>query len=120
MPRKPRGRNGPPQDSIDSILLAICRREIIDEDTMAHYFDRLDEEWTSGARTKVLHLLRTSDSSAHNAALVILSELATDFDLEEMEDVVAEGVGARAVDPLLAVDAGVEQRHRHRWLDRGA
>ncbi|HLX40367.1 MAG TPA: hypothetical protein VKR42_07530 [Ktedonobacteraceae bacterium] len=90
MPRKPRGRNGPPQDSIDSILLAISRRETIDDDTMSHYFDRLDEEWTSGARAKVLHLLRTSDISAHNAAMIILSELATDFDLEDLEDLVAD------------------------------
>ena len=90
MPRKPRGRNEPPQDSIDSILLAISRRETIDDETMAHYFDRLDEEWTSGARTKVLHLLRTNDPSAHNAAMVILSELATDFDLDELEDLVAD------------------------------
>jgi len=90
MPRKPRGRNGPPQDSVDSILLAISRREMIDDDTMSHYFDRLDEEWTSGARTKVLHLLHTNDASAHNAALLILSELATDFDLDELEDLVAD------------------------------
>ncbi len=85
-----RGRNGPPHDSIDSILLAISRRNTIDDDTMSHYFDRLDEEWTTGARSKVLHLLRTNDPSAHSAAMIILSELATDFDLDELEDLVAD------------------------------
>jgi hypothetical protein len=86
----PRGRKGPPQDSIDSILLAISRRDDIDPDTLSHYFDRLDEEWTEGAREKVMHLLRSSDSSAHAAAILILSELATDFDLEELEDFVTD------------------------------
>ncbi len=86
----PRGRKGPPQDSIDSILLAISRRDDIDPDTLSHYFDRLDEEWTEGAREKVMHLLRSSNSSAHAAAILILSELATDFDLEELEDFVTD------------------------------
>ncbi len=86
----PRGRKGPPQDSIDSILLAMSRRTDIDSDTLSHYFDRLDEEWTTGAREKVLHLLRTNDLTAHSAAVLILSELATDFDLEELEDFVAD------------------------------
>jgi hypothetical protein len=86
----PRGRKGPPQDSIDSILLAMSRRTDIDSDTLSHYFDRLDEEWTTGAREKVLHLLRTNDITAHSAAVLILSELATDFDLEELEDFVAD------------------------------
>ena len=85
-----RGRKGPPQESIDSILLAMSRREDIDPDTLSHYFDRLDEEWTDGARDKVLHLLRTNDPQAHSAAILILSELATDFDLEELEDFVAD------------------------------
>jgi hypothetical protein len=86
----PRGRKRPPQDSVDSILLAISRRDNIDPDTLSHYFDRLDEEWTSGARDKVLHLLHTHDAAAHAAAVLILSELATDFDLEELEDLVAD------------------------------
>ncbi len=85
-----RGRKGPPQESIDSILLAMSRRDDIDPDTLSHYFDRLDEDWTDGARDKVLHLLRTNDSKAHSAAILILSELATDFDLEELEDFVAD------------------------------
>src|ERR1700730_14128257 len=86
----PRGRKRNPQESVDSILLAICRRDNIDSETLSHYFDRLDEEWTDGARDKVLHLLRTTDSQAHSAAILILSELATDFDLEELEDFVAD------------------------------
>ena len=86
----PRGRKGPPQENIDSILLAMSRRMDIDSDTLSHYFDRLDEEWTDGARDKVLHLLRTNDLTAQSAAVQILSELATDFDLEELEDFVAD------------------------------
>jgi len=86
----PRGRKVPPQDNIDSILLAMSRRTDIDSDTLSHYFDRLDEEWTDGARDKVMHLLRTNDVTAHSAAVLILSELATDFDLEELEDFVAD------------------------------
>jgi hypothetical protein len=86
----PRGRKGPPQDNIDSILLAMSRRTDIDSETLSHYFDRLDEEWTDGARNKVMHLLRTNDVTAHSAAVLILSELATDFDLEELEDFVAD------------------------------
>jgi hypothetical protein len=85
-----RGRKGPPQENIDSILLAMSRRMDIDSDTLSHYFDRLDEEWTDGARDKVLHLLRTNDRTAQTAAVQILSELATDFDLEELEDFVAD------------------------------
>lgn len=63
----PRGRKGPPQDSIDSILLALSRRTDIDNETLSHYFDRLDEEWADGARDKVLHLLHTNDAAAHSA-----------------------------------------------------
>ena len=86
----PRGRKGAPQDSIESILLAMSRRSDVEPETLSHYLDRLDEEWTSGAREKVLHLLRTTDSRAHSAAALILSELATDFDLEELEDFVSD------------------------------
>jgi hypothetical protein len=86
----PRGRKGPPQDSVDSILLAISRRDDIEPDTLSHYFDRLDEEWTDGAREKVLHLLRSADPSAHAAAVLILSDLATEFDLDELEDFVTD------------------------------
>src|SRR5207248_11164085 len=62
----------------------------IDPDTLSHYFERLDEEWTEGARSKVLHLLRTRDATAHAAAVLILSELATGFDREELEDLVTD------------------------------
>jgi hypothetical protein len=87
----PRGRKGPPHESIDSILLAISRRsDNIDPETLSHFFDRLDEEWTCGARDKVLHLLRSNDHQAHATAVLILSELATDFDLEELEDFVTD------------------------------
>ena len=86
----PRGHKGPPQENIDSILLAMSRRMDIDSDTLSHYFDRLDEEWADGARDKVLHLLRTNDLTAHSAAVQILTELATDFDLEELEDFVTD------------------------------
>ena len=86
----PRGRKGTPQDSIDSILLAMSRRSDVDPETLSHFLDRLDEEWTSGAREKVLHLLHTSDPKAHAAATLILSELATDFDLEELEDFITD------------------------------
>ncbi|BCL80299.1 HEAT repeat domain-containing protein [Ktedonobacteria bacterium brp13] len=86
----PRGRKGSPQESVDSILLAISRRDDIDTETMSHYLDRLDEEWAEGAREKVLHLLRSSDGLAQAAALRVLAELATDFDLEGLEDFVAD------------------------------
>jgi len=86
----PRGHKGSPQENIDSILLAMSRRMDIDSDTLSHYFDRLDEEWADGARDKVLHLLRTNDLTAHSAAVQILTELATDFDLEELEDFVTD------------------------------
>jgi hypothetical protein len=85
-----RGRKGSPQESVDSILLAISRNEDIDENTMSRYLDRLDEEWADGAREKVLRLLRSNDAMAQSAAVHILSELATDFDLEGLEDFVAD------------------------------
>jgi FOG: HEAT repeat len=85
----PRGRKGP-QESVDSILLALSRREDISAETMSHYLDRLDAEWTEGAREKVLHLLRSSDGLAQAAALRVLSELVTDFDLDGLEDFVTD------------------------------
>jgi hypothetical protein len=75
---------------VDSILLAISHNEDIDEDTMSRYLDRLDEEWADGAREKVLHLLRSNDAMVQSAAVRILGELATDFDLEGLEDFVAD------------------------------
>jgi hypothetical protein len=86
----PQKHKGPPQESIDSILLALSRRDDIQPEMLTRYFERLDKEWTKGAREKVLNLLRSSDSSAHAAALLILTQLATDFDLDELEDFVAD------------------------------
>ncbi len=85
-----RGRKKAPRESVDSILLAISHNEDIDEETMSRYLDRLDEEWANGAREKVLHLLRNNDAMVQSAAVRILSELATDFDLEGLEDFVAD------------------------------
>ncbi len=85
-----RGHKGPPQESVDSILVAISRSEDIDPDTMSRYLARLDEEWTDGAREKVLRLLRSDDAMVQAAAIRILGELATDFDLEGLEDFVAD------------------------------
>ena len=85
-----RGRKGPPQEDIDGILLTMSRRMDLDPETLSYYFDRLDDEWTNGARDKVLQLLRSNESTAQTTAVQILSELATDFDLEELEDFVAD------------------------------
>ncbi len=85
-----RRRKRPPQESIDSILLAMSRRDDLDDDTLMHYFDRLDEEWETGAREKVLHLLRSYDTAANSAAVMILSELASDDDLEYLEDFITD------------------------------
>ena len=86
----PRGRKRPPQESVDSILLAMSRREDLDDDILSRYLDLLDEQWTRGAREKVLHLLRTNDVAAHSAAVLILSELATEADVEDLEDFIAD------------------------------
>jgi len=101
----PRKRNGPPQDSIDSILLAVCRRDTIDPSTFAHYFSRLQEEWMDGAREKVLHLLNSRDTAAQSAALHLLGELATVSDLDELEEFVADpaisDIAKLSLSPLL-------------------
>src|SRR5260370_1460444 len=86
----PRGRKGAPEEMKASILVEVSLHDDIDSTTLSNYFDRLDEEWTDGARDKVLQLLRTNDLTAHSAAVFILSELATSFDLEELEDIVAD------------------------------
>ena len=101
----PRKHKGPPQESIDSILLALSRRDDISSETLSHYLTRLDEEWTNGARQKVLQLLRSNDTSAHAAAMFILSELATNFDLDEIEEFVTDPTVSDAakltISPLL-------------------
>jgi hypothetical protein len=86
----PRRRKDSPQQSVDSILLAISRRKDIDPTTLSHYLARLDEEWTNGAREKVIHLLRTKDATTQTAAVLILSELATSADLDMLEDFVTD------------------------------
>jgi hypothetical protein len=85
-----RRHKGPPKENIDGILQAMSHKADIDSETLSYYFDRLDEEWTNGARDKVLQLLRKNDTKAQTAAMQILAELATDFDLEEIEDFVAD------------------------------
>ncbi len=86
----PRKRNGPPQENIDSILLALVRRESIDPDTLDHYFDRIRDEWTHGAREKILHLLSSQDSAAQSIAIHLLMEMTTEDDLDEIEEFVAD------------------------------
>ncbi|MGZ6386656.1 MAG: HEAT repeat domain-containing protein [Ktedonobacteraceae bacterium] len=86
----PRGRKGPPEEEIDGILSTMSRSMDLDPEKLSYYFDRLDNEWTNGARDKVLQLLRSNESTAQTTAVQILSELATDFDLEELEDFVAD------------------------------
>ncbi len=107
----PRGRKGSPQENVDSILLAMSRRHNLDPETMSHYFDRLDDEWSKGAREKVLHLLRSSDPAAHTAAIMILSELAEERDLDDLEEFVtdptASDMAKLALSPVLR-DLGSE------------
>lgn len=101
----PRRHKEPPHETIDSILLAISRREDLSVEMVPHYFDRLGEEWISGARDKVLNLLRSNDTSAHAAAVFILSELASEFDLEELEEFISDptvgDMGKLALAPVL-------------------
>ena len=56
-------------------------------------------------RDKVLRLLRKNDAVAQSAAIRILSELATDFDLEPIEDFVADptvsDIAKLSLSPLL-------------------
>jgi hypothetical protein len=86
----PRRRKGSSPISIDSVLEAMCHREAIDPLLMDYYFERLDEEWTAGARDKVLALLRSRDPEAHATAVHILSHLATEDDREILEDFVTD------------------------------
>jgi hypothetical protein len=86
----PRKRSGPPQENIDSILLALARRESIDPDTLDHYFARIREEWAHGAREKILHLLSSQDNAAQSIAIHLLMEMATEDDLDEVEEFVAD------------------------------
>jgi hypothetical protein len=85
-----RGRKGSSKESVDSILASISRHDEIDPETMARYLDRLDEKWLEGAREKVLDLLRISGPETQAIAARILTELATNFDLEVLEDFVTD------------------------------
>ena len=87
----PHGRNGMSQESVDDILLVLGEQEIIDSDLMTHYLYRLHEEWVEGgARAQVLHLLRSHEGKAQAVAIRVLTKLATDADLECLEDFVAD------------------------------
>ncbi len=86
----PKGRKGSPPISIDAVLEALSHRETLDPQTLDAYFERLDEEWTTSARDKVLALLRSRDPGAHATAVHILSELATEDDREALEDFVTD------------------------------
>ncbi len=68
----PRGRKGPPPESVDSILLTMSHQEELNAETLSRYMNRLDNEWAEGAREKVLLLLRSNDAVAQTAALRIL------------------------------------------------
>jgi hypothetical protein len=79
------------QESVDDILLVLSEREIVDIDLMAHYLHRLNEEWVEGgAREQVLHLLRSNEGRSQAVAIRVLTKLATDADLECLEDFVTD------------------------------
>jgi hypothetical protein len=79
------------QESVDDILLVLGEREIIDIDLMTHYLHRLNEEWVEGgARAQVLHLLRSHEGKSQAVAIRVLTKLATDADLECLEDFVTD------------------------------
>jgi hypothetical protein len=85
------GRNGTSQESVDAILLVMSEREIIDIDLMTHYLHHLHEEWIEGgARERVLHLLCSNEGRSQAVAIRVLTELATESDLEYLEDFVAD------------------------------
>src|SRR5262249_40360914 len=58
---------------------------------MTHYLGRLGEEWVEGgARERVLHLLRSNEARSQAVALGVLAQLASDADLECLEDFVTD------------------------------
>jgi hypothetical protein len=86
-----KGRNGTSQESIDDILLVLGDRDIIDIDLMTHYLHRLHEEWVEGgARERVLRLLSSNEGKSQAVAIRVLTKLATDTDLECLEDFVTD------------------------------
>jgi hypothetical protein len=85
------GRNGTSRESVNDILHVLSERDIIDVDLMTHYLHRLGEEWIEGgAREQVLCLLRSKESRSQAAAIRVLTKLATDADLECLEDFVTD------------------------------
>lgn len=87
----PQGRNGTSQESVNDILLMLRQQDVIDADLIAHYVHRLGEEWIEGgAREQVLLLLQSNDGRLQSAAVHILTKLATDADLECLEDFVTD------------------------------
>ena len=85
------GHNGTSQESVNDILLVLSQQDSIDSDLMTRYLNRLDEEWVEGgAREQVLHLLQSNEGRSQAAAIRVLTKLATDADLECLEDFVAD------------------------------
>lgn len=85
------GHNGASQESVDNILLVLSQQDIIDSDQMARYMKRLNEEWVEGgAREQVLHLLQSNEGRSQAVAIRVLTKLATDADLECLEDFVTD------------------------------
>jgi hypothetical protein len=85
-----RGRNERYGGSVDDILLMLSERDSIDSDLMTRYLDRLGEEWVEGGvREQVLRLLQSNEGRSQAAALRVLTRLATDADLEYLEDFVS-------------------------------
>src|SRR5437667_684465 len=85
------GRNGMSQESVYDILLVVSGRDIIDVELMTHYLHRLGEEWVEGgALEHVLHLLRSNEGRSQLAAIRVLTKLATNADLECLEDFVTD------------------------------
>jgi hypothetical protein len=85
------GRNGASQESVDTILLVLSEQDVIDVDLMTRYLRRLREEWVEGgAREQILHLLRSHETRSQATAIRVLVQLATDADLEYLEDFVTD------------------------------
>jgi hypothetical protein len=87
----PQGRNGMSQESVDDILLILSQRDIIDFDQMPQYLHRLSEEWIEGgARERILNLLRSHEGQLQSVAMHVLTKLATESDLDYLEDFVTD------------------------------
>jgi hypothetical protein len=85
------GRNIVLQERIDDILHIICQKDFIDSELFEKYLHCLEEGWIEGgARNKVLQLLRSRDGRLQSVAIQVLTKLATEADLECLEDFVAD------------------------------